>query len=544
MNLAPRHCDMEVAQLLSHWPIRYKMLIGIALLLVIVGTLSASGFHGVYSYRRLVKSVSQRAGELPLATELSRHVSDLRSTLSQVQGIRMQPFGLAGNDATSVGLREQFRMHFQSVQDTVARYRQRLDTNEPQQSNIGDATGERRTLAKIEATLERIAQVDRDEDWLFDAVRTDELAVELKYLQELSVELPSHLHERLRTQPAQVRLQYRALIVVTWVSSIASGLLVVLLLKLGHSWVFRPLRVLIRGSRRVAAGEFDHRIELETSDEMSELAAAMNGMTERFQAIRNDLDNQVQQRTDQVMRSEKLASLGFLAAGVAHEINNPLASIAMCAESLESRLAEIVSADDPQHAVVDKYLKMIQSEAFRCKDITERLLDFARSGDVERQPTELRSLVRGVIDMVAPLDKYQDKQIRLASGEKVVAAVAAQEIKQVVLNLLTNALDSLEPGGRVDVEVTQTGETAELIFTDDGCGMSDEVLEQLFEPFFTHSKTGEGTGLGLSIAFQIVRQHNGEIIASSDGPGQGSRFRVRLALAGENKESQHHYRAA
>jgi signal transduction histidine kinase len=535
---------MEVALLLSTWPIRYKLLIGIALLLVIVGTLSASAFYGVYSYRRLVKSVSKRAGELPLASELSRHVSDLRATLSQAQGIGRHPFELAGDDVTSVGLQAKFRKRFQSVQDTVARYRQRLDTNEQQESNIGDTTGERRTLAKIETTLERIAQVDRDEDWLFEAVQIDALAGELEYLQSLTVELPSHLHKRMQAQPTLVRLQYRALIVATWVSSIASGLLVVLLLKLGHSWVFRPLRVLIRGSRRVAAGQFDHRIELDSQDEMSVLAEAMNGMTERFQAIRDDLDNQVRQRTSQIVRTEKLASLGFLAAGVAHEINNPLASIAMCAESLEDRFAETLSDDDPQRAVVDDYLKMIQSEAFRCKEITDRLLDFARQGDVKRQPTDLRGLIGGVIDMVAPLDKYQGKQIHFVSGDPVIAAVAAQEIKQVVLNLLTNALDSLEPGGRVDVEVTQAGEMAELIFTDNGCGMSDDVLEKLFEPFFTQSKSGEGTGLGLSIAFQIVRQHDGEIIASSNGPGQGSRFRVQLALAGENKESQHHYRAA
>ena len=146
--------------------------------------------------------------------------------------------------------------------------------------------------------------------------------------------------------------------------------------------------------------------------------------------------------------------------------------------------------------------------------------------------------------MVAPLEKYKQKQIHMASGQSVVAALSAQEIKQVVLNLLTNALDSVEPGGRVDVEVRQAGETAELVFTDNGCGMSDEVLEHLFDPFFTRSKTGEGTGLGLSIAYHIVHQHNGEIIASSDGPGQGSQLRVRLALAGENKESENHYRAA
>ena len=103
--------------------------------------------------------------------------------------------------------------------------------------------------------------------------------------------------------------------------------------------------MLIAGSRRVAAGEFGYRIRLDTDDEMAELAEAMNDMTARFQAIRDDLDRQVQERTKQVVRSEQLASVGFLAAGVAHEINNPLASIALCAESLEGRVRETPRRD-------------------------------------------------------------------------------------------------------------------------------------------------------------------------------------------------------
>ena len=105
--------------------------------------------------------------------------------------------------------------------------------------------------------------------------------------------------------------------------------------------------MLVKGSRRVAAGEFGYRIALQTHDEMAELADALNDMTARFQAIRDDLDRQVQERTKQVVRSEQLASVGFLAAGVAHEINNPLASIAMCAESLESRLGRICPPPRP-----------------------------------------------------------------------------------------------------------------------------------------------------------------------------------------------------
>ncbi len=118
-------------------------------------------------------------------------------------------------------------------------------------------------------------------------------------------------------------------------------------MRLSYRWIFRPLRMLIAGSRRVAAGEFGYRIRLDTDDEMAELAKALNDMTARFQEIRDDLDRQVQERTKQVVRSEQLASVGFLAAGVAHEINNPLASIAMCAESLEGRFRETSRRDRP-----------------------------------------------------------------------------------------------------------------------------------------------------------------------------------------------------
>ena len=137
-----------------------------------------------------------------------------------------------------------------------------------------------------------------------------------------------------------------------WIASVTAALFFALFVRLFYRWMFRPLRILIRGSREVAGGNFDFRIRMDTRDEMAELAEAMNDMTRRFQDIRDDLDRQVQERTKQVVRNEQLASVGFLAAGVAHEINNPLASIAMCAESLEGRIREALAARRPPAAVV------------------------------------------------------------------------------------------------------------------------------------------------------------------------------------------------
>nr|AUN37411.1 sensor histidine kinase [uncultured bacterium] len=270
----------------------------------------------------------------------------------------------------------------------------------------------------------------------------------------------------------------------------------------------------------------------------------MNDMTARFRDIRDDLDRQVQDRTKQVVRSEQLASVGFLAAGVAHEINNPLASIAMCAESLEGRVDEVVFRDDADRDVVRTYLRMIQDEAFRCKEITEKLLDFSRIGEVRRQDTDLRELVQGVIDMLRHVGKYDDKHLDFTSGDPVYASINGQEIKQVVLNLVINALDSLDSGGTVTVDVVERNGQALLTVADNGCGMTPEVQEHLFEPFFTRRRNGQGTGLGLSIAFRIVADHEGAIDVHSDGPGQGSRFRVRLPASRTHKEIAHRYQAA
>jgi signal transduction histidine kinase len=264
-------------------------------------------------------------------------------------------------------------------------------------------------------------------------------------------------------------------------------------------------------------------------------------MTQRLQDLYSDLARQVNERSRQLVRSERLASVGFLAAGVAHEINNPLASIAFCSEALEARLGDLIRhlRQSPraaeEHDIFRKYLKMIQEEAFRCKNITERLLAFSRVGERKRETTDLRELVQSVIDMAQTLQHHKGKELHLevserVPGGKVTAWINGEEIKSVVLNLVINALDSMDAGGTLTVRLGQRDGLAEIQFTDTGCGMSQEVLENIFEPFFTRSRSGMGTGLGLTISHRIITQHGGEIEAFSAGPGQGSTFTVRLPV--------------
>jgi signal transduction histidine kinase len=173
---------------------------------------------------------------------------------------------------------------------------------------------------------------------------------------------------------------------------------------------------------------------------------------------------------------------------------------------------------------------MIQKEAFRCKQITEKLLDFSRMGDSERHHTDLRELASGIIEMLQHLGKYQNKHVVLAGGEPVIAEVCPPELKQVVLNLITNGLDSVESGGTVTVSVRPRGGEAQIVVEDNGCGMTEDVIQHLFEPFFTRRRGGQGTGLGLSISYRIVEEHNGQIAAFSAGVGRGSKFTVTLPL--------------
>jgi two-component system NtrC family sensor kinase len=530
-------CDKEVA-LLSRWSIQYKLLLCVALLFLIVATLAVSGFRGVYSYRQLARTISLRASELPSAGELARSLGDLRVTLSRAES--------AHGPVTVDWSRGEFRQRLHVVKDALANYRRTLETELPSDPRFGDRSHELRTLDSLEGSLESLKAID-DQEWVLNPNVVSSLVPKVDEMYEQASTLPNELHKRMLDFAKEVRVEYRTWIVVEWIAAAMAGVLFAGLLALLYVWVVAPLRVLIDGSRRIAQqDDFDHRIYLRSGDEMAELAAALNQMTSRFQQITTELDEQVQQRTQEVVRGEQLASVGFLAAGVAHEINNPLASIAWCAESLESRLHETLHGDnasltDEQQSEVEilrKYLRRIQDEAFRCKGITERLLDFSRLGDVPRQNTDLADLIQGVIDMVKHLGKYRNKHIEFDEAEHVIAAVNVQELKQVVLNLVTNSLDSLDPGGTVWVSLKRAGQFAELVVRDNGCGMSEEVLRHLFEPFFTRRRDGSGTGLGLSITYRIINDHGGTIEPASDGPGKGSRMRLLLPLVAKTAGSK------
>jgi signal transduction histidine kinase len=348
------------------------------------------------------------------------------------------------------------------------------------------------------------------------------------HLSRSAVTLHDVIHSSIQERIREAQGYYRTSMIIVLTTSGFGIVLMIGLLRFFYGWVFYPIRDLERGARWVAQGDFQHSINVNSGDEMEDLAAAFNYMTGRLEEMYRDLEHQVNERSRQLVRSERLASVGFLAAGVAHEINNPLASIAFCSEALESRLASIVKRFPQDGEVIIKYLKMIQNEAFRCKDITGRLLEFSRTGEKRREWADLAEIVQSVVDMVRHLPNSKGKEIDFECEAAPRAWINAQEIKSVVLNLVVNALDSMDEGGHLNIGIGQHEGMAEMTFADTGCGMPPEILENIFEPFFTRSRTGKGTGLGLSISHRIISQHGGEIEASSPGPNQGSTFTIRL----------------
>ena len=541
--------------MVRRWRIRSKLLVAMTLLMVTVSLLAFSGFWGLNHYRDLTKSIGQRATEIPLANNLDRLALTLRESNSHHQQIRAHE-GMIDTSALGGSLFDIAQLENQRFKNTLTKFHLALGEYETEisapsdtRSLLVDFEGQQKSLAGIRQCFESLDAFLRSPPAI-EASRRVEIKCLLDTLVKQTEDHLNMIHSGMSDFSRDVRGQYRTWITIAWTCSILAILMGLILLAAFRSLVVKPFRTLLVGSRLVASGEFHHIIDLGTGDELSELAETMNQMTKRFRGalgkvnvLCDDLDRQVQARTREVIQNEQLASVGFLAAGVAHEINNPLATIAWSAESLQSRVGELAmvdltdsGVDDDWVAELSKNLRRIEDEAFRCKGITEKLLDFSRLSEVRRAPTDLSELVRDVVEMVGTVGKYRCKTLHVEADQAVVAHVNPQEVRQVVLNLVTNALESVDTDGAVDIRVASDGEMASVVVQDNGCGMSQEVMKHLFEPFFTRRRDGTGTGLGLSITYRIISQHGGSLTPYSDGEGQGTQMEMILPLEPESED--------
>ena len=229
-----------------------------------------------------------------------------------------------------------------------------------------------------------------------------------------------------------------------------------------------------------------------------------------------------------VGRAEKLAAVGRLAAGVVHEINNPLATISACAESLESRVDEGVFGASPDVEDLHEYLGLIRSEAFRCKSITNGLLDFSRMRAGNRFPIDIAPVLKSSARLIVHQKRGNDIEIKFEIEENLPPVNADEgQMQQAIIALSTNAIDAMPNGGTLTYRAFAQTNRVVLEVQDNGYGIAPDDLSKIFEPFFTTKEVGKGTGLGLAVCYGIVTEHDGRLSVRSN-VGVGTTFSIFL----------------
>jgi two-component system NtrC family sensor kinase len=308
-------------------------------------------------------------------------------------------------------------------------------------------------------------------------------------------------------------------------------------------FVNRPIDKLLAATKTAAHGDLDQTVGVQSHDELGELADSFNNMISELKRSRDaiegwtqTLEQRVQERTqelqqvqDQLVRAGKMAALGELAAGVAHEINNPLTGVL----TFSSLMLKKVDETNPWK----KDLENIVQQTTRCRNIVRGLLDFARQRKPDKKECDIHTLIERTVTLVENQAPFQNIQIVKNFGTDMpMLYVDADQIQQVFMNIILNAADAMTGnGGTLTIQTELRDGMVEVSFTDTGCGMSKEHLSKVFTPFFTTKETGKGTGLGLAISYGIIQSHSGDIEAESE-VGKGSTFRIKLPVEKENEE--------
>lgn len=315
-------------------------------------------------------------------------------------------------------------------------------------------------------------------------------------------------------------------------------LLSVILCTILYKLVSTPVSILTQGMERVAAGELGHTVKIDSRDEMGELAKTFNAMTADLRKAKDELvewghtlEKKVEEKTEeirkshsQLIHSEKLASLGRMAAGVAHEINSPLTGIVTFGHLLLKKF--------PEGSEEKEDINVIIEQANRCSNIIKGLLGFARAISTDKTLTNINDVALSALNMVRHKAEFFDIQVILKLDESLPPVMAsASQLQQVFLNMIINAGDAMEGVGTLTIATRRQMKDGmpfvEVEVIDTGNGISEENMSKIFEPFFTTKPVGKGTGLGLAVSHGIIQDHGGRTYVKSK-VGEGTSFFVRL----------------
>lgn len=289
-----------------------------------------------------------------------------------------------------------------------------------------------------------------------------------------------------------------------------------------------PLLELRDSAEAVGRGDFSRRVTVRSHDECGKLAMAFNHMTENVQQSQTQLQQTVltlKNTRSQLVQSEKLSAIGEFVAGVAHELNNPLATVMGFSELLK---------DAPVEPKYRRHLEMVFKSAERCQKIVHSLLSFARRHQPERKPVAVNKLIEDVLEIVAYQLRTSNVEVAKCFSPALPSVLGdGHQIQQVLLNFINNARQAIEEH-QASGEISITTKTIDgLVFIsvqDNGPGISNENMQRIFDPFFTTKEVGKGTGLGLSLCYGLIKEHGGNITVSSQ-PGAGATFTIELPAA-------------
>jgi two-component system NtrC family sensor kinase len=338
-------------------------------------------------------------------------------------------------------------------------------------------------------------------------------------------------------EDAEMRSARGKIIAFNILSILAISAIVVLALMF---FVGNPVKKLVHGTNRVAQGDLAHVIPIDSADEMGHLARSFNHMTESLQKANDEirewirtLEHKVEDRTKelkdtqfQLMHTEKLASLGKIAATVAHEINNPLTGVFTYVKLMERKI-EQGKGEPPDVEKFSEYLSTMSREVQRTSAIVQNLLDFTRPKELARKVVDLNHLLDESLDIVRNKLTIADITVERELDPLPDIPADPSQMKQVFINLIINACEAMETGGVLTIKSRDDSSKGKVMisFADTGTGIPPEILPQLFDPFFTTKE--KGTGLGLAVVYQIITRHNGTIDVKSS-PEEGTVMLVTL----------------
>ncbi len=317
-----------------------------------------------------------------------------------------------------------------------------------------------------------------------------------------------------------IMLQVAALVLIVVVGTIIN-------IKLATS-IATPIRMLEKITKKIAQGDFSEMIEVKGQDELSSLETSFNLMEEKLKNALWSLEHTIEklrEKQAQLVEAEKLASVGKLAAGIAHEINNPLTAVL----TFSNLMLEQCPPGDPRH----EKLKLMARETDRARIIVRQLLNFGRETVIKPEKININEPVSEIADSLMAQDAFKGVELDLKLGDNLPAVYAdPAQIGQVVMNILLNAIHSITPPGKIVISTRLHENSIELFFSDTGAGIPEENLHKIFDPFFTTKDAFKGTGLGLAVSYGIIKKHGGDIEVAST-VGQGTTFTVRLPIYGQ-----------